>query len=255
MIKKSIKKYYISKKTKILENFDTKINTFQTVILSQLGMAKTNELLIEIKDEYKRLIPEIVYIESQNNFLLREYKDISICLAFALVMKRHKYSKEEIAAYIFEIQKEMISSSANSNIRPIQLLFNMLQIFPFNKLYRIILKNYEKRIRKEEKALNIQIHYVEGDGKNFDYGIDILRCPICDIWKKHNVSEILPYVCLFDFFKSAITNSGLIRTMTLAEGKEKCDNRFKQGRKTQNKQETQFIKRKSILEGFFKNDK
>lgn len=66
------------------------------------------------------------------------------------------------------------------------------------------------------------------------------------MWRKHDILEILPYVCLFDFFKSAITNSGLIRTMTLAEGREKCDNRFKRGRKPQNRQKTQFITRKSI---------
>ena len=63
-------------------------------------------ILKEIKDEYKTLIPEIIHIESQKNFILRMYKDISIALAFTKVMKRLKYSKEELAIFIYEIQKE-----------------------------------------------------------------------------------------------------------------------------------------------------
>jgi len=245
--KKSIKKYYISKKTKILDNFDKQINTFRKVLLEQLGAPKTEEILNEIKVEYKNLIPEIIHIESNNSFILREYKDISIALAFAKVMKKCKYSKEEIAAFIYEIQKEVFNSTTNGKTKFIQILFNMLHIFPFNKIYKIIVKKYEKRTQKGDKALNIQIHYVEGDRENFDYGVDILSCPICDIWRKHDVIDILPYVCLSDFFKSLMSNSGLIRTMTLSEGREKCDNRFKRGRKPQNKQKTQFITRKSIL--------
>ena len=247
MNKKSIKKYYISKKSKILDNFDKKINIFRTVLLQQLGTPKTEEMLDEIKDEYKMLIPEIIYIESQNSFILRDYKDISIALAFAKVMKKHKYSKEEIAVFIYEIQKEMFNSTINDKMKLIQILFDILHIFPFNKLYKVIVKKFEKRTQQRDNALDLQIHYVDGDGKNFDYGIDIISCPICNIWRKHNLIEILPYVCLSDFFKSAITNSGLIRTMTLAEGREKCDNRFKRGRKPQNRQKTQFITRKSIL--------
>lgn len=246
MNKKSISKYYISKKSKILDNFDKKINIFRKVLLKQLGTPKIEEILDEIKVKYKTLIPEIIHIESQKNFILKQYKDISIALAFVKVMKQHKYSKEEIAVFIYEIQKEMYNYAIKGKVNLIRVLFNILQTFPFNRIYKKIIKKYEKSTQKREKTSNIQIRYVEGDGKNFDYGIDILSCPVCDLWRKYDVIEILPYVCLFDFFKSAMTNSGLIRTMTLAEGGKKCDNRFKGGRKPQNKQKTQFITRDSL---------
>jgi len=244
--KKSIKKYYISEKSKILSNFDKRIKIFRKVLLTQLGTPKTEMILRKVKDEYKTLIPEIIHIEYEKNFLLKEYKNISIALAFVKVMKRYKYSKEEIAVFIYEVQKEMYNSAIKRKINLMRILFNTLHSFPINIIYRKIIKIYEKRAQKRKKTWNIQIHYVEGDGKDFDYGIDILSCPICDLWQKHDAIEILPYICLFDFFKSAMTNSGLIRTMTLSEGRKKCDNRFKRGRKPQNKQKTQFIIRKSL---------
>jgi len=244
--KKSVRKYYISEKSKILSNFDKKIKIFSKVLLVQLGTPKTEMILKKVKEEYKTLIPEIIHIESEKNFILREFKDIAIALAFAKVMKRYKYSKEEIAVFIYELQKEMYNSAINEKINVMRLLFNALHVFPLNRIYKKIVKKYEEGTQKKEQTSNIQIHYVEGDGKNYDYGIDILSCPICDLWRKHDAIEILPYICLFDFFKSAMTNSGLIRTMTLAEGREKCDNRFKRGQKPQNKQKTQFIVRKSL---------
>ncbi len=247
MSRKSIKKYYISKKSKILINFDKKIEIFRKVLLQQLGTPKTEEILREVKDVYETLIPEIIHIESEKNFILRDFKDIAIALAFVKVMKRVKYSKEEIAVFIYELQKEMYNSAINGKMNLMRILFNALHIFPLNRIYKKIIKKYEKSAQKREKTSNIQIRYVEGDRENFDYGIDILSCPICELWRKHDEIEILPYVCLFDFFKSIMTNSGLIRTMTLAEGKEKCDNRFKRGRKPQNKQKTQFITKKSLL--------
>jgi hypothetical protein len=244
--KKSARKDYTSKKSKILNNYDKRITIFRKVLLQQLDISKTEMILGKVKEEYKTLIPEIYLIESQKNFLMREFKNISIALAFAKVMKRYEYSKEEIAVFIYELQKEMYSSAIEGKINLMGVLFSILHSFPINKIYRKLIKKYEKRALKREKTSNIQIHYVEGDGKDFDYGIDILSCPIYDIWQKHNVIEILPYICLFDFFKSAMTNSGLIRTMTLSEGRKKCDNRFKKGQKPQNRQKTQFITRESL---------
>jgi len=243
---KSVKRYYISKKSKILSNFDKKIGIFRKVLLQQLGIPKTEMILKEIKVEYINLIPEIIHIESKKNFLLREFKNISIALAFSKVMKQFSYSKEEIAVLIYEIQKEMYNSAITGKINIMRIVFNSLNSFPLNLIYKNIIKIYGKAAEKREKMSNMQIHYIKGDGKNFDYGVDILSCPIYDMWQKHDVIDILPYVCLFDFFKSAITNSGLIRTMTLSEGREKCDNRFKKGRRPQNRQKTQFLTRNSL---------
>ena len=45
-------------------------------------------------------------------------------------------------------------------------------------------------------------------------------------------TELAPYVCAVDKVASEMMGWGLSRTMTLAEGREKCDFRFKKGGKT-----------------------
>ncbi len=44
---------------------------------------------------------------------------------------------------------------------------------------------------------------------------------------------IVPYICVLDFPISKAFDRGLIRTMTIAEGADICDFRYKKGRITQ----------------------
>lgn len=242
MNKKRIKKYYISQKSRILKNFDKQLDTFKKILIPKLGAPKANLILIEMKEEYKTLLPEIIALKMQRNFLLREIKNISIALALVKVLKRYEYSKREIASFIFDLHKEYYQGAMKKKLNFIRFIFNILSNFPFNKLYKIVIKRYETLMQNREGTSNFIFKYIEGDGKTFDYGIDILSCPIYEMWQKHDAIDILPYVCLFDFFKSAMSNTGLVRTMTLSEGKSKCDNRFRIGKKPQNKQVTKYFK-------------
>lgn len=74
--------------------------------------------------------------------------------------------------------------------------------------------------------------YVEGDGQDFDYGIDYIECASCKFLNDQGATELGPYVCAVDRVASEMLGWGLRRTMTLAEGGERCDFRFKKGGKT-----------------------
>lgn len=74
--------------------------------------------------------------------------------------------------------------------------------------------------------------YIEGDGKDFDFGIDYIKCAACKFLDEQNAAELSPYVCAVDKVASEMLGWGLRRTTTLAEGGERCDFRFKKGGKT-----------------------
>ena len=74
--------------------------------------------------------------------------------------------------------------------------------------------------------------FVNGNGQDFDYGIDYTECASCKFLIAQNALELAPYVCAVDKAASEMMGWGLSRTMTLAEGGEKCDFRFKKGGKT-----------------------
>ncbi len=70
---------------------------------------------------------------------------------------------------------------------------------------------------------------IEGDGKEFDYGLDVTECLAVKCFPKHDAEEFVPYLCPFDYPRSDALGLGLVRTMELAQGDEKCDFRFKWG--------------------------
>lgn len=75
-------------------------------------------------------------------------------------------------------------------------------------------------------------NFVEGDGQTFDYGVYYLECASCKFLAKQGAPELAPYLCLVDILYSKALGWGLTRTMTLAEGAERFDFRFKKGGKT-----------------------
>jgi hypothetical protein len=68
--------------------------------------------------------------------------------------------------------------------------------------------------------------FVHGDTKTYDYGIDYTECAVYTFLKEQWAAELAPYICAVDKVASQTLGWGLTRTMTLADGKPKCDFRF-----------------------------
>ena len=77
-------------------------------------------------------------------------------------------------------------------------------------------------------------NYVEGDSNTFESGVDYLLPEMRDLFflKEQGAHELGQYLCAADKLYSDTFGWELMRTMTLAEGYEKCDFHFKRGRET-----------------------
>jgi hypothetical protein len=84
--------------------------------------------------------------------------------------------------------------------------------------------------------------FVEGDGLNFDFGVDYTECGIVKFYQAQHAEELAPYMCLGDFPLSQALDTGLARTTTLARGGPRCDFRFKAGRPVQMEWMPEFLK-------------
>jgi len=87
--------------------------------------------------------------------------------------------------------------------------------------------------------------FIEGDGVHFDYGYDFIECGTQKFYHEKGADEFLPFFCFFDFATNKASDWGLLRTMTLAEGFEKCDFRYKRGRKTEQEWPPPFLEEQS----------
>lgn len=72
--------------------------------------------------------------------------------------------------------------------------------------------------------------HVEGDGEIFEWGRDYAECGIVKFLHSQGADELTPYLCLTDYALFGALGIRLERTMTLAEGHEKCDFRFEKGK-------------------------
>lgn len=61
---------------------------------------------------------------------------------------------------------------------------------------------------------------------DFEFGLDYHECGVCKLCQDEGCPEYAKYLCRLDFMTSEIMGIKLRRTMTLAEGFDKCDFRF-----------------------------
>ncbi|MDI6905844.1 MAG: L-2-amino-thiazoline-4-carboxylic acid hydrolase, partial [Candidatus Bathyarchaeia archaeon] len=122
-----------------------------------------------------------------------------------------------------------------------QALLDRYPKFLLHLLTRLWLFKYFMKRRMKKLAAESQkrrhlgdwvFTVIQGEGEEFDFGIDYAECGICKFFHAQGADEFTPYLCLLDFPKSKAFGLGLVRTMTIAEGAEKCDFRWKIGRET-----------------------
>ena len=82
------------------------------------------------------------------------------------------------------------------------------------------------------RAGDFEVRSIRGDGTDFDFGVDYLRCGNLELARKIGAEAFAPYLCMSDIALSEAFGWGLIRTQTLADGCRHCDFRFKQGGET-----------------------
>ena len=92
------------------------------------------------------------------------------------------------------------------------------------------LRRYAAESQKRAYPQDWICTFVEGHGREFDFGMDYTKCGICKFFHYQGADEFAPYLCLLDFPTQKAMGTGMVRTMTIAEGAEKCDFRFKRGR-------------------------
>lgn len=63
-------------------------------------------------------------------------------------------------------------------------------------------------------------------GDDFAFGLDYRECGVCKLCREEGCPEYAQYLCRLDFMTSGMMGIHLTRTMTLAEGFDRCDFRF-----------------------------
>ncbi len=216
--------FYQKKAALLLHEFDRNAKKLSPVLGKFFPNENVHELVIEARHEYEVLIPQMPYVGGKEPFT-RFIIYSGMLLAVYRIARAHGMAVEEIGIMTYEIGKSYLKAY------PAFLHRFMAQV-NFKPSYLKRLRERAEESHQRAYPDDFVFDFVEGDGINFDYGVDYHECAICKFFEQQHASEFTPYLCPMDILYSQSLKWGLIRTTTLSEGADRCDFRFKKGGKT-----------------------
>lgn len=209
---------------RLLRDFKSVFRKTRPLLVSRFGEATTFEIVDETRREYEAIIPRIPYVggkEPFTRYIITSAQYAALCRA----LQRHSLSLEEVGQLIYDLTDKFLSVYPGFLLR-----FLTGSIFSKGFIQRVRMRAEESQRR--EYPGNYVFSFIEGDGVEFDYGVDYTECGVCKFLETVGALELAPYICNVDIISSDKYGWGLRRTMTIAEGYSTCDFRFKKGGKT-----------------------
>lgn len=145
-------------------------------------------------------------------------------LAFIKALDERAESYEVIRTICLEIVTEYVRPKNRFQVWVKQLPARMIDTW----WAKIFLKKFAKRVRQNENADGFIAEIITDQQATFGlgYGVDILECGICKLFKKHRFEKYASILCEVDAVTSSLAGLNLMRESTIAHGASKCDFRW-----------------------------
>ena len=220
---------------RLMDDFDQFFDFVRKPADVVYGSQETSAIIAESRRGYENILPEIPYIGGDDNSLTGVLFLSAGALVFYRVMLKHGYSLAETGRILFQAMERSAENADPLSGADARLANGKAAQNEFRRL--------AGQLTRSPYPGDWKATFIEGDGVNFDYGIDYTTCGIVKFYQSQNASELAPYLCLGDFPTSIVMNTGLVRTSTLACGGSCCDFRFKAGRPVRMEWTPDFLKK------------
>lgn len=212
-------------KPKLIKDFEKMFKYARRALGQCFNESKIDKLHDESRREYAILIPQLPYIGGKKNSGTMNLIGMAIILAIIRSLEREGLTKREIGKVVYETFDMFFKAKP----RLVRWLIGKLMT---SKLFMKKKKKQTEKSLLREYPEDFVTEFVEGDGENFDFGLDVIECAICKFYKKQDAEKYLPYLCPGDYAMFRALGIGLTRTQTIGNGAPKCDFRFKKGGET-----------------------
>jgi hypothetical protein len=177
----------------------------RTSLASLVGASEMDAFEADAAQEFEGLIDDIPYADRPTHAMAMPVLACGVLLAFYKAARARGCTAHEFGRAVHEAPFPDLPESRDAHRR-------------------------DAAESQERAAPNEFVwEFLEGDGREFDYGYNITSCAICHLYGKHDAMDLVPYMCAFDDKMSAAQGNGLRRTGTIALGAARCDFRFKKG--------------------------
>jgi hypothetical protein len=194
-------------------------------IISDRFPDEGDSILRETDDRYSHLSVDTRFALTSSNPIDKRLDFTAYFLAFIHTLDSRGFGYEHIKAMCLEVTYEYV--------RPKNGIQRFLKKLPpklvNTRLAGPLLKKFAEMVNKKGHPDGFRAKIITSRAETYGlgYGVDILECGICKLFKKHNSEKYSSILCEVDKYTSGMAGLTLIRNGTIANGAEKCDFRYK----------------------------
>lgn len=182
------------------------------------------ELLEDIDAKYDELKADVSFAKTSSNPMDKRLDLTAYFLALIMILEKAGESFEQI--------REVALFTITEYLRPKTQWQAFLKKLPVKliktNIGRYLIKVFAKKVghlgNPDGFVANIITDKNETHG--LGYGVDIIECGICKLFKRHNYQKYVSILCEVDKYTTNLAGLSMIRTDTIANGATKCDFRY-----------------------------
>jgi hypothetical protein len=184
------------------------------------------DLIISKMESHFHVISNDTAFAASSNNPIDKRLDFTACfLAFIKTLDEQGQSFNTIRNICLEVVTDYVQPKNKLHAYLKRLPPKLMNTWLSAILLPLLNKKVSQNLNEDGFIANIITDKEETYG--LGYGIDILECGICKLFKKHGYEKYASILCEVDKVTSGLAGLQLIRTGTIALGAKKCDFRFK----------------------------
>ena len=201
-----------------------KYKKYFIAIITEKSPGHSNEIISRVDAHYKFISVDTSFAASSGNPI---DKRLDFCAYFLALIKTLDERGE-----CFETIREICLEIVTEYVKPKNQFQHFLKKLPARLvntwLATFLLREFDKRVSKNSNPDGFIANIItdKQETLGFGYGIDILECGICKLFKKHHYQKYAAILCEVDALTSDLAGLKLVRNGTIATGASKCDFRW-----------------------------
>ena len=182
-------------------------------------------ILVEAEIHYSEIAKDTRFSFKSKNPIDRRLDFTAYFLALIKTMHGRGEPYEKIRQTCLDIVLEYVRPKNKFQARMKKIPVMLIKTW----IFRPLIKALSKKVGQNENEEGFIAKIITDKSETFGlgYGVDILECGICKLFKKHGYEQYASILCEVDKVTSGLAGLELIRNGTIALGAKKCDFRFK----------------------------
>jgi hypothetical protein len=214
--------FYSSNRDRFITAFDKIKIAVVDYISKQSSLEAANEISTEAAINIKKILPDLPYVGGDDHPGTRFIVTAGQWIALYKPMAKRGYKALEVGRMMYLISEDQLKDVPADELEKQKAL-------TYNDEYINLMKQWTESTSFYE--CDWKADFVEGNGVEFDWGLNYRTCPCFELFKEQNAKQLAPLFCLLDFPEARQIESGFFRTKTLAQGDDLCNFRYKKGKK------------------------